>query len=161
MRKFVVCALLGMAVMTSAASGAEPRTLRLVSKLQQTPTLLTQVDLPMPAPLSPTPIVQYNGPVTGMPVMTSGVELYHNVKYRGERNIACAAKPIIVQVPDPCACKNSCCPTPCVNVQICVPECGCPCVKVTRCGNKVTYDYGKYEVSVLSAHGRVTVAYND
>ena len=83
------------------------------------------------------------------------------MRYRGERNIAPCAKPIIVQIPDPCACKTACCPTPCVNVQICVPECGCPCVKVTRCGDKVCYDYGKYSVNVISARGRVIVDYND
>ena len=161
MRKFVACALLGMAVMATASNGAEPRPVRLISLLQKTPTLLSQVDLPMPAPLSQTPEVQYSGPVNALPVMPSTVEIYQNVRYRGERNIAPCAKPIIVQIPDPCACKTACCLTPCVNVQICVPECGCPCVKVTRCGDKVCYDYGKYSVNVISARGRVIVDYND
>lgn len=162
MKKLVSCCLLGVAAMASAAVGAEGRLLgRPISLLQSGPTLLSQVDLPMPAPLSPVPEVQYSGPVTAMPVMSSTVEIYHNVKYRDERNIAPCAKPIIVQVPDPCACKTSCCPTPCVNVQICVPECGCPNVKVTRCGDKVRYDYGKYAVNIVSARGRVIVNYDD
>ena len=161
MRKLVACALLGMAVMATASNGAEPRPVRLISLLQNTPTLLSQVDLPMPAPLSPIPEIQYSGPVTAMPMMASTVEVYQNVRYRGERNIAPCAKPIIVQIPDPCACKTACCPTPCVNVQICVPQCGCPCVKVTRCGDKVRYDYGKYAVNVISARGRVIVDYDD
>ncbi len=161
MMKSISSCLLGLAVMATAAIGAEGRLIRPVGLLQGGPTLLSQTDLPMPAPLSPTPEVQYSGPVTGLPVMPATVEIYHNVKYRGERNIAPCAKPIIVQVPDPCACKDSCCPTPCVNVQICVPECGCPCVKVTRCGNKVRYDYGKYAVDVVSARGRIIVDYDD
>ena len=161
MRKLVACALLGMAVMATASNGAEPRPFRLISLLQNSPTLLSQVDLPMPAPLAPIPEIQYSGPVTAMPMMASTVEVYQNVRYRGERNIAPCAKPIIVQIPDPCACKTACCPTPCVNVQICVPQCGCPCVKVTRCGDKVRYDYGKYAVNVISARGRVIVDYDD
>ena len=161
MRKFVACALLGMAVMASALNGEERRPVRLISLLQNSPTLLSQVDLPMPAPLSSVPEVQYDGPVTAMPVMPATVELYQNVRYRAERNIAPCAKPIIVQIPDPCACKTACCPTPCVNVQICVPQCGCPCVKVTRCGDRVSYDYGKYAVIVTSARGKVYVDYRD
>lgn len=161
MRKFVACALVGLAVMATVSNGAEPRSGRLISLLQSSPTLLGQVDLPMPAPLSPVPEVQYSGPVTAMPVMASSAELYQNVRYRAERNIAPCAQPIIVQIPDPCACKTACCPTPCVNVQICVPQCGCPCVKVTRCGDRVSYDYGKYEVIVTSARGKVFVDYRD
>ena len=161
MKKLVACALLGLAVMATASNAAEPRSGRLISLLQNSPTLLSQVDLPMPAPLSPVPEVQYSGPVTAMPSMPANAELYHCVRYRAERNIAPCAVPIIVQVPDPCACKNSCCPTPCVNVQICVPQCGCPCVKVTRCGDRVCYDYGKYEITVTSARGKVFVDYRD
>ena len=40
MRKFVACALLGMAFMATASSGAERRPVRLVSLLQNSPTLL-------------------------------------------------------------------------------------------------------------------------
>lgn len=163
MKKLVSCCVLGVAALATAALGGEARLglARPISLLQSSPTLLSQVDLPMPAPLSPVPEVQYSGPVTAMPVMPSTVEVYHNVRYRGERNIAPCAKSIIVQVPDPCASANPCCPTPCVNVQICVPECGCPNVKVTRCGNKVRYDYGKYAVDIVSARGRVMVDYDD
>ncbi len=161
MRKILACALLGMAVMADASNGAERQPVRLISLLQNSPTLLSQVDLPMPAPLSPVPEVQYSGPVTAMPVMPATVELYQNVRYCRERNIAPCAKPVIVQIPDPCACKSACCPTPCVNVQICVPQCGCPCVKVTRCGDRVCFDYGKYEIIVTSGRGRVCVDYRD
>lgn len=161
MRKLVVCALLSLVALATSSNAAEPRTGRLVSFLQGSPTLVGQADLPMPAAISPVPEVQYSGPVAGVPAMPATVELYHNVRYRGERNIACCAKPIIVQVPDPCACRTPCCPTPCVNVQICVPQCGCPCVKVTRCGDRVCYDYGKYEITITSARGRVIVDYDD
>jgi hypothetical protein len=150
-----------MAVMSTASSGAERRVVRTVGLLQNSPTPLGQIDLPMPAPLSTVPEIQYSGPVTAMPMMPASVEIYQNVRYRAERNIAPCAQPIIVQIPDPCACKTACCPTPCVNVQICVPQCGCPNVKVTRCGDRVTYDYGKYAVIVTSARGKVYVDYRD
>lgn len=160
MRKFVASCLLGLAAMATVSSGAESRFVRPISQLGSTPTLLGQVDLPMPAPLNPVPEVQYSGPIGEMPVMHSSVELYQNVKYRQEFKAAPCAKPIIVQVPDPCACKTDCCTKACVNVRICAPECGCPKVKVTRCGNKVRYDYGKYAIDIVSAHGRVVVDYD-
>jgi hypothetical protein len=161
MRKLVVCALLGLAVTATVSNGAEPRSGRLISLLLNSPTPLNAVDLPMPAPLSSVPEVQYSGSPSAMPVMPATVALYQNVRYRAERNIAPCAVPIIVQVPDPCACRTACGPTPCVNVQICVPQSGCPCVRVTRCGDRVSYDYGQYEVIVTSARGRVFVDYRD
>jgi hypothetical protein len=133
---FVVCGL------ATAAFGADPA-------YRVAPTLggpaLGEVTPVPDQPVSATPAV-----VTGAPV-----ELYCNVKYRDERNIAPCAVPMIVQVPDPC---NPCC---CVNVQICVPPCDCPCVKTSKCGRKVTYDYGKYRVQITSARNRVVVDYDD
>lgn len=129
------------------------------------PTLISQgvPDLPMPAPLSPVPEIQYSGPVGQLPVVTMAPEmtLFPNVRYRATRNMSPCAVPIVVQVPDPCTPRNSCCPRPCVNVEICVPSCGCPQVCVTRRGNKTTYDYGKYAVNVISLNGRIVVDYDD
>lgn len=161
---------LGLALMATVAWGAN-RQLSTPTPLGSA-TVLGQdgsLELPMPAPLngtavplSPTPEIQYSGPVGQLPVIPAGnVELYQNVKYRSPRNMAPCSMPIIVQVPDPCAPRNSCCPRPCVNVEICVPTCGCPNVCVTRCGNRTRYDYGKYEITITSIAGRVVVDYDD
>jgi hypothetical protein len=162
MNRLCATLTLGLALMASTAMGAQGSSLG-------GPTLLGQqgTDLPMPAPLgtptlSPVPETVYSGPVGQLPVVTApNAELFSCVKVRSPRNIAPCAVPIIVQVPDPCTPRNSCCPRPCVNVQICVPACGCPNVCVTRNGNRVRYDYGKYSVTVVSLNGRVIVDYDD
>jgi len=116
--------------------------------------------IPMPSPLTPVPdpsFSQYNG----APVVVSAqpAELFSDVRYHGTRNIAPCAVPTVVQVTDPCA-KRSCCKS-CVNVQICVPPCDPTCVKVTRDGNHVRYEYGKYSVVVKTVGHHVVVHYGD
>lgn len=158
---------LGLALMATSAMGANFRTVTQSGVTLGGPTLINQqgTDLPMPAPLSPTPEVQYSGPVGELPVITTADPgLFPCVKYRDQRNIAPCAVPMIVQVPDPCACRdrcNPCAPRPCVNVQICVPQTGCPTVCVTRHGNKTRFDYGKYAIDVVSINGRIVVDYDD
>jgi len=171
MNRFCACLTLGLAMVASVGFAAQTGSTLSVPTLGG-PTLLSQpIDLPMPAPLStngsPTPLstdVQYSGPVGQLPVVTmSNPVIFSCVKYRSTRNIAPCAVPIIVQVPDPCTPRDRCCCTvrPCVNVEICVPACGCPNVCVTRNGNKTRYDYGKYAVNVISHNGRVVVDYDD
>jgi len=171
MNRLVACFSVGLAVLTSAAFGAGAQT-RSSEVSLGTPTLLgapQAPDLPMPTPLStvpasPIPETQYSGPANQLPVVTVGaVELFQCVKYRDSRKIAPCAVPVIVQVPDPCTPKDRCCctPRPCVNVEICVPNCGCPTVCVTRCGNKTRYDYGKYAIDIVSRNGRVIVDYDN
>ena len=170
-----LCASLsvGLALMASVAMGAQSRSIRLIS--QQGPTPITQSSEVPPAPLpSPTlstptlstnPEVQFSGPVSQMPVVpvSADISLFPCVRYRSTRNIAPCAVPVIVQVPDPCTPRDRCGCTvrPCVNVEICVPTCGCPDVCVTRNGNKTRYDYGKYAVNVISLNGRIVVDYDD
>jgi hypothetical protein len=160
----------GLALMASVAMGANIRTVSQQGPTLGGPTLISQGELPAPAAplpagqLSPTPEIQYSGPPSQLPVVTATqVELFPCVRYRAERNIAPCAVPVIVQVPDPCTPRDRCCctPRPCVNVQICVPQCGCPTVCVTRNGNKTRYDYGKYAVNVISLNGRIVVDYDD
>ncbi len=111
------------------------------------------------APVTPVPDPSYVLPATPSPapvVVGAPIALYSNVRYRAERNIAPCAVSKIVSVADPCN------PGCCVNVEICVPPCECECVKVSKCGTKVKYDYGKYEVEVTSRRtGVVVVNYND
>lgn len=117
------------------------------------------------------PIVQ--GSVTPVaegviePIPAGTVSLYHCVRVKDPHHIHPCAVPTIVQIADPCppACGscNSCCQCApaCVNVQICVPPCGCPKIKTRDGGRYVKYDYGKYRVEIRSRKGVVTVDYDD
>lgn len=108
----------------------------------------------------PGPIV--SGPVISGPVGPP-IELFPNVRYKDVRRIAPCSNPIIVQVKDPCATRCGTCEPQCVAVQICVPPCECPPrITTSRDGCKVTYNYGKYKVHVLSCprKGEVVVNYD-
>ena len=166
-----------LAMMATVAVSAESRSMRSTLPLSVGPALTGQVNIPMPAPLSPVPDPVYSeptyspsaqpslnqypsGPVEyGYTLAPPSAVAYQNVKYRGTRNIAPCAVPTLVQVPDPCN-KNACCKS-CVNVEICVPPCDPRKVRVTHDGNKVRYDYGKYAVSVRSIGNHVVVHYED
>ena len=176
MKKFLF-GCFSVALMASLVVAGESRSVRSAFPLSIAPALSGQVgSIPMPAQLSPTPDPIYStpaqqpmsspysvnspefayseGPVSGFPV-----EIYKNVKYRSVRNIAPCAVPTIIQVPDPCN-KDACCKT-CVNVKVCVPPCDPEKVKITRDGNKVRHDYGKYAVTVRSIGHHVVIHYED
>lgn len=112
-----------------------------------------QPPAPMPEPMAP---VAAGGPV----------ELFHCVKYVDKDEMAPCAKPMIVEVRDPCwkpdPC-NPCCKPPCVKVQICVPECSCcpPEIKCSKDGKNVRYDFGKYAVDIRGKKGYIEVDYQD
>ena len=98
----------------------------------------------------------------GLPVVMAPCcsQLYSRVCYKQPRKIAPCAVPLVVSVLDPCSRKFDC-ETKCVLVKICVPTCGCPRVKVTRCGRHTRYDYGKYAVDITShRNGTITVDYD-
>ena len=177
MKKFLF-GCFSVALMASLVVAGESRSVRLALPLSIAPALTGQVgSIPMPTQLSPTPDPIYSTPaqqpmsspysvnspelgsyseglVSGFPV-----EIYKNVKYRGVRNIAPCAVPTIIQIPDPCN-KDACCKS-CVNVKVCVPPCEPEQVKITRTGNKVRHDYGKYAVTVHSIGHHVVVHYGD
>lgn len=122
------------------------------------------------ATAEPMPLIAPEGqPVPhGQPVPTQTVQLYPYVKYEDLDNRHPCAVTKIVAVPDPCKrcrhhgrdCCQQCGPG-CVYVQICVPPCGCPKVKVKRHGRKIEFDYGDYEVEIESKNGVVEVDYDD
>jgi len=97
-------------------------------------------------------IIQPSGPVVGLPV-----PLFSDVRFRATRNIAPCAVPTIIQVADPCDkyCKR------CVNIEVCAPPCNPKDVKVTRDGNRVRYDYGKYAIVAHTAGDHIVVRYHD
>ena len=107
-------------------------------------------------PPSPVPDQAYSSATMPAPIVVgTPIALYSNVKYKDQRNIHPCAVSKIVQIADPC---NPAC---CIAIEICVPPCACECVSVSKCGTRVKYDYGKYEVEITSRRGRVTVDYDD
>ena len=141
---------------------------------QPTEILLPPTLSPVPDPLYSPSVQQtsnqystpYAGSVTtapgtispGYPVVSQPIPLFSDVRYHAVRNISPCAVPTIIQVSDPC--NTNCCKT-CVNVEVCVPPCDPKCVKVTRDGNKVRYDYGKYAVVAKTVGNHVVVHYYD
>ncbi len=109
--------------------------------------------------------------------VSSNSELFGAVRYTGKHNIHKCSVPMVVQVPDPCQCaKCTCCKCDAckcevcdcckcdiktVNVEICVPPCGCAEVKHRRNGKRTIYDFGKKEVIIMSVNGKVTVHYSN
>jgi hypothetical protein len=84
------------------------------------------------------------------------VVLFACVKVDDEDEMAPCAKPLVVAIADPC---NPCL---CRFVQICVPDTCCPPeIKCSKCGTKVTYDYGEYSVEIKSKTDYVEVEYDD
>jgi hypothetical protein len=111
------------------------------------------------AQIPPAPVPDPQVHVQVLPA-TAEVALFHCVRYKDERNIHPCAVPMIVSVPDPCPDPCSC-QRGCVFVKICVPPCGCHEVKCRRNGERLCYDFGKYEVEVTSRRGVVVVDYDD
>ncbi|QDU43599.1 hypothetical protein Mal52_20750 [Symmachiella dynata] len=115
---------------------------------------------PVIEPIPAGPMEAYPGGVV------ESFSLFQCVKVKDPHHIHPCAVPTIIQIADPCPKKccdpcGECCASPCVNVQICVPPCGCPKIKTRRNGHYVKYDYGKYRIEVTSRNGKVIVDYDD
>lgn len=139
---------------------------------------------PHPADLSPVegfpaPGVPMGGPYGGpLPPIGPGMPgegfpLYPKVEYDDIDEIHPLAQPMVVQVLDPCSDKarggplrrlirrhHDDCDPQFVYVEICAPP-GCPKVRVSRGGTKVTYHYGDYKIEIKSKNGIVYVEYDD
>jgi hypothetical protein len=108
----------------------------------------TPVDEPTPAVPQEVPV-----PVVSAPVY-AGPALFTKVKVRDERKIHPCAVPVVVSAPDPCNPRCQVC------VEVCVPPCTPAQVSCRRCGEKIIYDFGKYEVELTARRGRVVVDYD-
>jgi hypothetical protein len=90
--------------------------------------------------------------------------LYPCVKYKDLDHVACCAKPIVVEIVDPCWKPDPCKPcskAPYVKVQICVPDQCCPPKETCKKDGKYKkWDFGKYAVEVRSKDGYVEVDYD-
>lgn len=113
------------------------------------------------------PIVHQAPPVYQAPPVqfVAMAPLFHRVEIEDPDHIHPLGVPAIVQVPDPCACDcghcHACHGPQCVSIQICVPPCPCPDIKVRRGGRYIEYDYGDYEVEISVRKGYVKVDYDD
>ncbi|MEX0716341.1 MAG: hypothetical protein WD066_07140 [Planctomycetaceae bacterium] len=125
----------------------------------QVPAVPGYADPGQPVPGQPLPYGPSGsyGPVEPYP--SEGMPLYQNVRYEDLRNVHPCAVQTVVMVPDPCA--DPCCGARCVPVQICVPPYACEEVKVSRGGDKIKYDYGKYQVEIRVKKRYIEVDYDD
>lgn len=170
-KKMMFCgiALMFAASLCTAADGRSLRTVLAPALFGQAATITLPAPLssaaavlqPTPDPAYSSPAVVYDPsqPIPSGTVIGQPVELYRNVRYRAERNIACDAVPTIIQVADPCN-KTNCCKN-CVFIQVCMPPCEPKCVKCSRDGDAVRYDFGKYAVVARSVGDHVVVRYHD
>lgn len=116
----------------------------------------TPANEPAPTPALPgdPPVpVEIPAPVLASPVYI-GPTLYTNVKIKDSRRIHPCAVKCVVSAPDPCrpGCQ--------VCVEICAPPCTPAQVTCRRCGTKIIYDFGKYEVELTARRDRVVIDYD-
>lgn len=160
MRKLLTCLIVGaVAVSASVASAASPRFVSFPS--------LQPVPPPAPAAdgvvVSPGVVMPYGVMASPDPI-GMGAPLFHAVRYKDRDEMAPCAVPMVIQVPDPCACHDpcNCCAPQCVSIQICVPPCGCePRIKSNRRGDRIEYCFGEYAVDVRVKRGYIEVDYQD
>lgn len=173
MRKLLTCLIVGaVAASASVASAANPRFVSFPS-LQPAPPPAPAADgvvIPDGAVVPHGAAMPYGAPMpygmmaTPDPLSGGAVPLFHAVRYKDLDEMAPCAVPMIIQVPDPCACQDpcNCCAPQCVAIQICVPPCGCePRIKSNRRGNRIEYCFGEYAVDVRVKRGYIEVDYQD
>lgn len=164
-------ALFAAALLSSAASAQGPAFPTIVLEPTPATTDAPRYDGNAAPALVPTPAPAYSpapnyGPGPGGPAVAYGpapiappAPLFHNVRYKDPKNIAPCAVPQVVLVRDPCLKSCDKCDR-CVAVQVCMPH---GCTKISRCkdGSRVKYDFGKYEVEIVSRNGEVVVDYDN
>ena len=167
MRKVLTCLIVGaVAASASVASAANPRFVSFPS-LQPAPPPAPAADgvvVPEGVVVPHGAAMPYGVMATPDPLAGGAVPLFHAVRYKDLDEMAPCAVPMIIQVPDPCACHDpcNCCAPQCVSIQICVPPCGCaPRIKSNRRGDRIEYCFGEYSVDVRVKRGYIEVDYQD
>ncbi len=137
-----------------------------------------QADVPPSLPLPPQdppaipatplpPSVQYPAPSPAMApfgqIVQGDVPLYDRVRIRDRHNIARGARPMIVAVKAPYACRHACtcCNDKVVYVCVMAPPCEPQCVTVSKCGTHVRMDFGKYEIDIVTLPTLVKIDYDN
>lgn len=104
----------------------------------------------------------FHGEIVQGPIFVDSapIPLFTNVKYVQKRKMHPCAVTKIIRVNDPCACKSGCAPQ-CVYIEICVPPCDNEKrIRCRRDGDRLKYDYGKYEVNIRVRKGFIVVDYD-
>lgn len=161
--KHLICTLaIGVVLSAGVAEAADGLLARLISRQTLQGPALPPEPIPDPGVGAPPYAMPGVGGAYLPPdaVIGGPSAIYPRVVYRDRKNIAPCAVPTVVQAPDPC--PNPCVRGPqCVSVEVCVPPCAVADVRVTRRGNKIKYDYGKYAVELTARNGAVVVDYDD
>lgn len=124
---------------------------------------------PLPAPPLPnSPLL--SGAVPGQfdhlphqlgQIVSCHVPVFTHVQVESACDIAPNAVPTLVAVRDPNLGRFRSCVEQLVYVEVLAPACAPRRVRVSPCRTRVRMDYGRYEVTITSRDGCVTVRYND
>ena len=130
---------------------------------------LSQPPVPLPAvPLSSIPLssIPQPGSFDHLPhqlgqVVTCPVPVFTQVQIKSVDEIAPHAVPTRVAVRDPNLGRFRSCVEQLVYVEVLAPPYPAQRVRVSPCRTRIRLDYGRYEVTIKSGNGVVTVEYND
>lgn len=94
-------------------------------------------------------------------IVTCRVPVFTHVHVESACHIAPNAVPTLVAVRDPNLGRFRSCVEQMVYVEVLAPPCPPRRVRVSPCRTRVRMDYGRYEVTIVSRNGCVTVEYDD
>lgn len=119
-----------------------------------------------PLPIPPLPSTPLPGQFDHLPhqlgqIVTCHVPVYTRVHIESACDIAPNAVPTLVAVRDPNLGRFRSCVEQLVYVEVLAPACAPRRVRVSPCRTRVRMDYGRYEVTITSRDGCVTVRYDD
>lgn len=118
----------------------------------------------LPAP--PLPTAPLPGQLGHLPhqfgeIVTCSVPVFTHVHIESAHRIAPHAVPVLVAVRDPNLGRFRSCVEQMVYVEVLVPPCPPRRVRVSPCRTRVRMDYGRYDVTIESRDGCVTVEYDN
>lgn len=114
-----------------------------------------------PLPQSPLPGQFQHLPHELGQIVTCPVPVYSHVHVECACNIAPNAVRTLVAVRDPALGRFRSCVERMVYVEVYAPPCPPRRVRVSPCRTKVRMDYGRYDITIESRDGCVTVTYDD
>lgn len=117
----------------------------------------------LPAP--PLPIAPRPGQFSHLPhelgdIVTCRVPVYSHVHVERACRIAPNAVPTLIAVRDPSLGRFRSCVEQLVYVEVFAPPCPPRLVRVSPCRTRIKMDYGRYEITIESRNGCVTVEYD-
>ena len=117
-------------------------------------------------PIAPLPSAPVPGQFGHLPhqlgeIVTCSVPVFAHVHVESAYRIAPNAVPTLVAVRDPNLGRFRSCIEQMVYVEVLVPPSAPRRVKVSACRTRIRMDYGRYEVTIVSRDGHVTVEYDN